>query len=209
MALAGGMLPLNGSAPMTGPLSLSGNATQPLHAVPLQQLTAATAGGPFLPLATGGTVTGATVFSGSGRALDVLTGTARFQVPGVSGAGATVLTGNTAAAPPNIAGTMLQLVAADNYTPRFLMDATNGNWPFLAMRVAAGPASAPTALINGSKFAASAVFRPRRDWLYGDRKSRRACDRRRELECDQHADAVCLVYDAGWQHGSGGGTAAE
>ena len=40
-------------------LMLAGNATQPLQAVPLQQLTSATAGGPFLPLATGGTVNGA------------------------------------------------------------------------------------------------------------------------------------------------------
>ena len=43
-------------------LMLAGNATAPLQAVPLQQLTSATAGGPFLPL-TGGTVGGATVFA--------------------------------------------------------------------------------------------------------------------------------------------------
>ena len=43
-------------------LMLAGNATAPLQAVPLQQLTSATAGGPFLPL-TGGTVAGATTFS--------------------------------------------------------------------------------------------------------------------------------------------------
>ena len=43
-------------------LMLAGNATAPLQAVPLQQLTSATAGGPFLPLATGGTVAGATTF---------------------------------------------------------------------------------------------------------------------------------------------------
>ena len=48
---------------MSGPLTLSGNATLPLHAVPLQQLTAATAGGPFLSLATGGTVAGDTTFA--------------------------------------------------------------------------------------------------------------------------------------------------
>ena len=55
---AGGMfLPLTGGT-MGGPLTLSGNATQPMHAVPLQQLTAATAGGPFLPL-SGGAVSGA------------------------------------------------------------------------------------------------------------------------------------------------------
>jgi hypothetical protein len=46
-------LPLAGGT-MGGPLTLSGNATQPMHAVPLQQLTAVT-GGPFLPL-VGGTV---------------------------------------------------------------------------------------------------------------------------------------------------------
>ena len=42
---------------MTGPLTLSGNATQPLHAVPLQQINSAAAGGPFLPT-SGGTVSG-------------------------------------------------------------------------------------------------------------------------------------------------------
>ena len=47
-------LPLSGGT-MQGQLTLVGNATQPLHAVPLQQLNAATAGGPFLPL-SGGTV---------------------------------------------------------------------------------------------------------------------------------------------------------
>jgi hypothetical protein len=56
---AGGMfLPIAGGV-MSGALSLAGNATSALHAVPLQQLTAATAGGPFLPIsytATGGTV---------------------------------------------------------------------------------------------------------------------------------------------------------
>jgi hypothetical protein len=40
---------------MSGALSLAGNATSSLHAVPLQQLNAATAA--FLPL-TGGTVSG-------------------------------------------------------------------------------------------------------------------------------------------------------
>ena len=64
IGLSSGTLPLNGSLPMTGPITLAGNATQPLHAVPLQQLTAATAGGPFLPLATGGTVSGRTTFTG-------------------------------------------------------------------------------------------------------------------------------------------------
>ena len=51
-------LPIAGGV-MSGALSLAGNATSALHAVPLQQLNAATAGGPFLPL-TGGTVTGPT-----------------------------------------------------------------------------------------------------------------------------------------------------
>ena len=50
------VLPLAGGA-LTGPLTLAGNATLPLQAVPLQQLNTATAGGPFLPLA-GGTVLG-------------------------------------------------------------------------------------------------------------------------------------------------------
>ena len=36
-------LPISGGA-MTGPLTLSGNATQPLHAVPLQQMQAAVLG---------------------------------------------------------------------------------------------------------------------------------------------------------------------
>ena len=50
----GGMfLPLTGGT-LTGPLTLVGNATQPLHSVPLQQLNAATAGGPFLPLSNVG-----------------------------------------------------------------------------------------------------------------------------------------------------------
>jgi hypothetical protein len=52
----GSFLPLAGGT-MGGPLTLAGNATQPLHAVPLQQLTSTTAG--FLPL-TGGTVSGPT-----------------------------------------------------------------------------------------------------------------------------------------------------
>jgi hypothetical protein len=50
----GPFLPIAGGV-MSGALSLFGNATQPLHAVPLQQLNTATAGGPFLPL-TGGSV---------------------------------------------------------------------------------------------------------------------------------------------------------
>jgi hypothetical protein len=50
---------------MSGALSLFGNATQPLHAVPLQQLTAATAGGPFLPLA-GGSMTGPLNYTATG-----------------------------------------------------------------------------------------------------------------------------------------------
>ena len=41
IAAGGGYLPITGATPMTGPLTLSGNATLPLHAVPLQQLTTA------------------------------------------------------------------------------------------------------------------------------------------------------------------------
>ena len=56
IAEGGPFLPLVGGA-VSGPISLPGNATSALHAVPLQQLSAATAGGPFLPL-VGGTVSG-------------------------------------------------------------------------------------------------------------------------------------------------------
>lgn len=86
-------LPMTGGT-LTGPLTLSGNATLALHAVPLQQLNSVvgaylpltggtltgnldiggnlTVGGtaPFLRL-TGGTVTGATTFSAAGTALTV------------------------------------------------------------------------------------------------------------------------------------------
>ena len=58
LSSGGPFLPLSGGV-MSGALSLAGNATSALHAVPLQQLNAATAGGPFLPIsytATGGTV---------------------------------------------------------------------------------------------------------------------------------------------------------
>jgi hypothetical protein len=82
IAAGGGYLPITGATPMTGPLTLSGNATLPLHAVPLQQLNAATTG-VFLSLATGGTVAGATTFSATGFALQVPNGSASF------GAGAT------------------------------------------------------------------------------------------------------------------------
>ena len=50
----GPFLPIAGGV-MSGALSLAGNATSALHAVPLQQLNAAMVGGPFLPL-SGGTV---------------------------------------------------------------------------------------------------------------------------------------------------------
>ena len=43
------VLPISGGT-LSGPIALAGNATSALHAVPLQQLSAATAGGPFLPL---------------------------------------------------------------------------------------------------------------------------------------------------------------
>jgi len=45
LRLAGGI--------MDGPLTLAGNATQPLQAVPLQQVNSTAAGGPFLPLGGG------------------------------------------------------------------------------------------------------------------------------------------------------------
>jgi hypothetical protein len=51
-----GFLPLSGGT-MLGPLTLAANAAAPLQAASLQQLNAAVAGGPFLPLA-GGAVTG-------------------------------------------------------------------------------------------------------------------------------------------------------
>lgn len=58
----GPFLPTKGGT-LSGPLTLSGNATLDLHAVPLQQLY--TAPLPYLPLATGGTVNGATTFTQS------------------------------------------------------------------------------------------------------------------------------------------------
>ena len=53
----GNYLPIAGGT-LGGPLTLAGNATAPLHAVPLQQVNTAAAGGPFLPL-TGGILVGA------------------------------------------------------------------------------------------------------------------------------------------------------
>jgi hypothetical protein len=73
-------IPISGGA-MSGPLTLSGNATQPLHAVPLQQVNSAAAGGPFLPT-SGGTVTGCSTIATS---------------PSVSGAVPTAFYTNTTA----------------------------------------------------------------------------------------------------------------
>ena len=76
----GPFLPLSGAAPMTGPLTLAGNATGPLQAVPLQQVNSTSAGGPFLPL-TGGTVNGpltatgqVTIGGGANNAIQFLAG---------------------------------------------------------------------------------------------------------------------------------------
>ena len=79
-------------------LMLAGNATAPLQAVPLQQLTSAMAGGPFLSL-TGGTVGGATTFSAAGTGLTVTNNLAigaQFSIgAGVAAnANATILTPN-------------------------------------------------------------------------------------------------------------------
>ena len=63
-------LPLAGGV-MVGALSLAGNATSALHAVPLQQLTAATAGGPFLPISYAATGT-PTARSAQDRAAEVI-----------------------------------------------------------------------------------------------------------------------------------------
>jgi len=52
----GDFLPISGGT-MTGALTLFGDATQPLHAVPLQQVNSAATGGPFLAL-SGGNLTG-------------------------------------------------------------------------------------------------------------------------------------------------------
>ena len=64
IGLSSGTLPLNGSVPMTGPLTLSGNATQPLQAVPLQQLTTALASAPYVPVA-GGVMAGTLTLAGN------------------------------------------------------------------------------------------------------------------------------------------------
>jgi hypothetical protein len=48
---------------MTGPITLAGNATLPLHAVPLQQVNSASAGGPFLPT-SGGALSGPLLMTG-------------------------------------------------------------------------------------------------------------------------------------------------
>jgi len=61
-------LPRNGSAGMTGPLTLIADAVSPLQAVPLQQLNSVVNGAVsgYLPLA-GGTLTGDLVFGGTGK----------------------------------------------------------------------------------------------------------------------------------------------
>lgn len=110
--LNGTWLPLAGGT-LSGPLTLSGNAVNPLHAVPLQQLNAAVAGGPFLPL-TGGTVTGPlnvtatggnTVRSAQNRFADVV----NVKDYGATGAGAvsdTAAIQAAAAAIPASGGTL-------------------------------------------------------------------------------------------------------
>jgi hypothetical protein len=64
----GVFLPLAGGT-LAGGLVLSGDAAAPLNPVTLRQLNAA--GAAFLPLATGGTVAGATTFSAAGTGLAV------------------------------------------------------------------------------------------------------------------------------------------
>ena len=66
-------LPITGGQ-LTGPLLLYGNATQPLEAVPLQQLTAATAGGPFLPInyAATGTPTSRSAYDRAAEVFNVM-----------------------------------------------------------------------------------------------------------------------------------------
>ena len=69
-------LPLVGGT-LTGPLTLAGDATQPLHPASLQQLTSAVAGagvGTFLPL-TGGIVSGATTLGAGGNLTGTFAGT--------------------------------------------------------------------------------------------------------------------------------------
>ena len=64
IAAGGGYLPITGATPMTGPLTLSGNATLPLHAVPLQQVTTVPV------IATGGTAS-RTLADRFGQVIDI------------------------------------------------------------------------------------------------------------------------------------------
>ena len=87
---SGGMfLPIAGGV-MSGALSLAGNATSALHAVPLQQLNAATAGGPFLPSA-GGSLSGALGLWGASSSINTydaqIWATGGATVPGNPGQG--------------------------------------------------------------------------------------------------------------------------
>jgi hypothetical protein len=144
-AAAGGpFLPMAGGT-VSGPIVLPGNATLPLQAVPLQQVTAIT-GGPYLLLA-GGNVSGATTFSATGTALTVSAGSSKLFVPGATSP--VVVTANNAAAPPIQTSTLLQLNGADASFPRIAMDAFAG-YPQLIMRASGGTAAIPTALVGAA-----------------------------------------------------------
>jgi hypothetical protein len=99
IAAGGPFLPIAGGA-MTGALSLSGNATSALHAVPLQQLTG------FLPL-TGGIMTGAVALAGVPTTPTATAGTTTTQIASTAFVTAAVGTA-TAGGPflPLIGGTV-------------------------------------------------------------------------------------------------------
>ena len=71
-------LPITGGE-LTGPLLLHGNATQPLEAVPLQQLTSVVSAAPFLPTA-GGAMTGAVALAGVSTAPTAAPATSTTQI---------------------------------------------------------------------------------------------------------------------------------